>query len=135
MQKGQLFKGDYLRKCLRDVFGLGLFESMSVNSKPSKRDDTRVDIELMLKERPMKTADLDLEWQLAPTPSGRPGLVTLVPGVVPPPPPPPPAAHPVSRVEAGGSDERQEQLCHMNCPRQGDSRMPAAVQRGRLSQA
>lgn len=80
VQRGQLFNGDFLRKCLRDVFGLGLFESMSVNSRPSAKDDTKVDIDLMVKERPVNTADLDLEWQLARTPSGRLGLTSLMPG-------------------------------------------------------
>lgn len=69
-----------LRKCLRDVFGLGLFESMSVNSRPSSKDESRVDVDLMVKERPVKTADLDLEWGIVPTASGRPGLATWVPG-------------------------------------------------------
>ena len=80
VQKGALFKGEDLQTCLRDVFGLGLFESMSVQQKTNPKDDTKMDIDLMVKERPGKTADLELEWQLAPTDNGRPGLVTLVPG-------------------------------------------------------
>ena len=80
MQRGQIFNGENLRKCLKDVFALGIFESMSVNSRPSTKDDTRVDIDLMVKERPVKTADLDLEWQIARTPGGRPGLASWVPG-------------------------------------------------------
>lgn len=34
----------------------------------------------MVKERPMKTADLEAEWQIAPGNNGKPGLASIVPG-------------------------------------------------------
>lgn len=71
------------QKCLREVFGLGLHETMSVGCKQSMKDETKFDIELQVKERPAKTADIELEWPIAPTAKGRPGLATLVPGELP----------------------------------------------------
>ena len=40
----------------------------------------QVDVDVMVKERPMRTADLECEWQVAPGDKGRPSLVSLVPG-------------------------------------------------------
>lgn len=40
----------------------------------------QVDVDVMVKERPMRTADLECEWQIAPGDKGRPSLVSLVPG-------------------------------------------------------
>lgn len=40
----------------------------------------QVDVDVMVKERPMRTADLECEWQVAPGDKGRPALVSLVPG-------------------------------------------------------
>lgn len=34
----------------------------------------------MVKERPMKTADIEAEWQIAPGNSGKPQLASIVPG-------------------------------------------------------
>ena len=40
----------------------------------------QVDVDVMVKERPMRTADLECEWQVAPGDKGRPSLVSIVPG-------------------------------------------------------
>ena len=58
---------------------------MQVVPKQSMRDETRIDVEVMVKERPMKTADLQLEWALAKGERGKPTLVTPLPGGTPPP--------------------------------------------------
>ena len=68
------------QKCLREVFGLGLFETMSVGCQQSHKDESKFDIDLQVKERPAKTGDIDMEWSIAPTASGRPGLSSIVPG-------------------------------------------------------
>ena len=48
--------------------------------KPNQRDDTKVDVDVMVKERPMKTADVDLAWGLAPNSNGIPLPADKVPG-------------------------------------------------------
>ena len=48
--------------------------------KQNMQNETRIDVEVMVKERPMKTADLQLEWSLAKGESGKPTLVTPLPG-------------------------------------------------------
>jgi hypothetical protein len=40
----------------------------------------QVDVDIMVKERPMKTADVEAEWAITPGTSGRPSLATIVPG-------------------------------------------------------
>lgn len=69
------------QKCLRDVFGLGLFETMSVGCQQSHKDESKFDIDLQIKERPAKTCELDMEWAIAPTASGKPGLASIIPGM------------------------------------------------------
>ena len=81
MQANEIYHQDMPQKCLREVFGLGLHETMSVGCKQSMKDETKFDIELQVKERPAKTADVELEWPIALTAGGRPGLATLIPGV------------------------------------------------------
>ena len=40
----------------------------------------QVDVDIMVKERPMKSADIEAEWQIAPGPSGRAAVASIVPG-------------------------------------------------------
>ena len=44
------------------------------------RDENRVEVDVMVKEKPMRTADVEMEWTLAPNEKGRPALATIVPG-------------------------------------------------------
>ena len=44
------------------------------------KDDTKVDVDVMVKERPMKTADVDLSWGLAPNSNGIPLPADKFPG-------------------------------------------------------
>ena len=79
-QKGDIYHQDMPQKCLREVFGLGLFETMSVGCQQSHKDESKFDIDLQVKERPPKTGDIDMEWAIAPTSSGRAGLASIIPG-------------------------------------------------------
>lgn len=79
-QEGQLYNTDDGRKALRDIFALNLFENVQVMPKPNQRDDSKVDVDVMVKERPMKTADVDLAWGLAPNSNGIPLPADKVPG-------------------------------------------------------
>ncbi len=81
MQRGEIYHQDMPQKCLRDVFGLNLFETMSVGCQQSHKDETKFDIDLQIKERPAQTGDLDMEWSLVPSPSGKLGLASIVPGL------------------------------------------------------
>ena len=40
----------------------------------------QVDVDIMVKERPMKSADIEAEWQIAPGPNGRAAVASIVPG-------------------------------------------------------
>ena len=40
----------------------------------------QVDVDIMVKERPMKSADIEAEWQIAPGSNGKPALASIVPG-------------------------------------------------------
>lgn len=48
--------------------------------KPNQKDETKVDVDVMVKERPMKTADVDLSWGLAPNSHGIPLPADKFPG-------------------------------------------------------
>lgn len=48
--------------------------------KPNQRDDSKVDVDVLVKERPMKTADVDLSWGLAPNDNGIPLPADKFPG-------------------------------------------------------
>ncbi|DBA96635.1 hypothetical protein WJX77_012422 [Trebouxia sp. C0004] len=78
--EGNLYNTDDGRKALRDIFALNLFENVQVMPKPNQRDDTKVDVDVMVKERPMKTADVDLAWGLAPNSNGIPLPADKMPG-------------------------------------------------------
>lgn len=56
------------------------FVTVQVMPKPNARDDTKVDVDVMVKERPMKTADVDMSWGLAPNQNGIPLPEHPVPG-------------------------------------------------------
>ena len=48
--------------------------------KANADDETKVDVEVMVKERPMKTADVELTWGLAPNANGVPMPAAKCPG-------------------------------------------------------
>ena len=55
---------------------------MSVGCQQSHKDESKFDIDLQVKERPAQTGDLDMEWSLAPSASGKLGLASIVPGML-----------------------------------------------------
>lgn len=85
MQRGQLYNTEDGRKALRDIFSLQLFDNVQVFPRQNPKDEAKIDVDIMVKERPMRTAELECEWAIAPDDAGRPGLVSIVPGA--------PAAH------------------------------------------
>eukprot|EP00884_Botryococcus_braunii_P006606 jgi/Botrbrau1/15947/Bobra.0260s0008.1 len=78
-KEGQLYNAEDSRKALRDVFDLNLYENVQILPRQNPKDETKVEVDVMVKERPMKTVDLEMEWALVPGGSG-PVLATAVPG-------------------------------------------------------
>lgn len=81
-QKGQPYNAEEGRRALASVFGLGLFDNVQVLPKQSPKDETRIDVDVMVRERPLRTAEINAEWGFAPGPSGRPSLTSIVPGMM-----------------------------------------------------
>lgn len=77
---GDLYNVEDAKKALREIFQLQLFDNVQVVPKPDEADPSKVQVDIVLKERPMKAAEAELEWGVAPGDGGRPDLVSLVPG-------------------------------------------------------
>lgn len=82
-QTGQVYNLEDARSGLREVFSLGLFENVSINAHQDTKDESKINVEVMVRERPMKTAEIECEWAIAPGDSGRPSLVSIIPGELP----------------------------------------------------
>jgi outer membrane protein assembly factor BamA len=67
------------RRALRDIFALQLFDNVQIIPRTNMKDESKIDIDIMLKERPMKTAEVECEWALRGG-NGRPALASVVPG-------------------------------------------------------
>jgi len=80
LEKGKPYNLEDGRRALRDVFALNLFDNVQVLPKQNPEKLHRIDVDVMVKERPMETTEVETEWQIAPGDSGRPGLVGIVPG-------------------------------------------------------
>jgi hypothetical protein len=46
----------------------------------SPKDETKVDVDIMVIERPMKSVDLEMEWALVPGRNNKPVLAHPIPG-------------------------------------------------------
>jgi len=77
---GNLYSVHDAKQALRDVFALSLFDNVQVVPRPDEQDQAKVVVDIVLKERPLKTAEAELEWGIAPGEGGRPDLVSLIPG-------------------------------------------------------
>lgn len=77
---GMLYNVEDAKKALRDIFQLQLFDNVQVVPKPDEEDPQKVEVDIVLKERPLKTAEVELEWGIAPGEGGRPDLVSVKPG-------------------------------------------------------
>ena len=79
-QVGNLYNVEDAKTALRDIFLLQLFDNVQVVPKPDERDPSKVQVDILLRERPTKTAETELEWSIAPGENGRPDLVSARPG-------------------------------------------------------
>lgn len=80
VEVGTLYNLNDGRKCLQNVFSLDLFDNVQVFPRQNEKDPSRVEVDIMVREKPVQTADVEMEWQVAPNDSGAPSLVSLVPG-------------------------------------------------------
>jgi len=80
VEVGTLYNMNDGRKTLQNVFALDLFDNVQVFPHQNEKDPSRVDVDVMVREKPVQTADLEMEWQVAPGDNNRPALVSLIPG-------------------------------------------------------
>lgn len=79
-KEGNLYSQDDARKALRDVFATNLFDNVQLAPRQSAKNERDIEVDVLLKERPSKSAEVEAEWQLAPTDRGIPAPVSFVPG-------------------------------------------------------
>jgi len=77
---GSLYNVEDAKTALRDIFLLQLFDNVQVVPKPDEKDPSKIQVDILLRERPTKTAETELEWSIAPGEDGRPDLVSARPG-------------------------------------------------------
>lgn len=80
VEVGTLYNMNDGRKTLQNVFALDLFDNVQVFPRQNEKDPSRVEVDVMVREKPVQTADLEMEWQVAPGDNNRPSLVSLAPG-------------------------------------------------------
>ena len=75
---GKLYNVEDAKTALRDIFLLQLFDNVQVVPRPDEKDPTKVQVDIMLRERPVRTAETELEWSIALGEQGasRPGVST-----------------------------------------------------------
>merc|ERR1711976_563565 len=69
-----------MNRALSNVFGTQLFERVQVYWKPCYEEPQFFDIEILVKERPAETAEIEAEWKLDRGVRGFPIFTRLVPG-------------------------------------------------------
>ena len=80
VEVGTLYSMNDGRKTLQNVFALDLFDNVQVFPKQNEKDPSRVEVDVMVREKPLQTADVEMEWAVAPNDNNRPSLVSIVPG-------------------------------------------------------
>ena len=79
-QAGQQYNTEDGRKALRDIFALQIFDNVQIFPRPNAKDEAKINVDIMVKERPMRTAEIEAEWAIAPDDAGRPSIVSFIPG-------------------------------------------------------
>ena len=77
---GELYNVEDAKSALRDIFLLQLFDNAQVAPRPDENDPSKVQVDIMLRERPVRTAETELEWSIALGDGGRPDFVSVRPG-------------------------------------------------------
>lgn len=76
---GMLYSQEDSRRALRDLIGTGMYENVQVLPEQAKKDEKLVNVTVMVKERPMRTTEIELDWRLQ-SQRGIPILDGVVPG-------------------------------------------------------
>ena len=63
-----------------ETHALTVLSATQVLPRQRQTDESKIDVEVMVKERPMQTSEIECEWSIAPSDNGRPSLVNIVPG-------------------------------------------------------
>jgi len=62
IKEGEMFSIEDTHKALRDVIGTEMFDNAQVLPKPQDNQGSLLNVEILVKERPARTVDLELEW-------------------------------------------------------------------------
>eukprot|EP00803_Ostreobium_quekettii_P009719 evm.model.scf_343.9 EVM.evm.TU.scf_343.9 scf_343:69595-74279(+) len=76
---GMLYNQEDSRRALRDLIGTGMYENVQVLPEQTKKDERKVDVTVMVKERPMKTTEVECDWRVK-SRNRVPMLESLIPG-------------------------------------------------------
>jgi outer membrane protein assembly factor BamA len=79
IKEDELFNLDAVYKALNIVYKTQMFESSRLIQMPDF-ENMLVDVEILVKEKPAKTVEVALEWQLQPGLKGRQKVLDIVPG-------------------------------------------------------
>ncbi|GMH32188.1 hypothetical protein BSKO_00022 [Bryopsis sp. KO-2023] len=61
---GMLYSQEDSRRALRDLIGTGMYENVQVLPEQAKKDEKKVDVTVMVKETPMRTTEIELDWRV-----------------------------------------------------------------------
>merc|ERR1711959_524064 len=78
IKEGELFNVGAAYKALNIVYKTQMFESSRLIQMPDL-ENMLVDIEILVQEKPAKTVEIEMEWQLQPGLKGRQKLLDIVP--------------------------------------------------------
>lgn len=62
--RGLLYSQEDSRRALRDLIGTGMYENVQVLPEQTKKDEKKVDVTVMVKETPMRTTEIELDWRM-----------------------------------------------------------------------
>lgn len=65
VKPGELYSLADGRRTLQNVFALDLFDNVQILPRQNERDPGKVEVDIMVREKPMQTADIEAEWALA----------------------------------------------------------------------
>jgi len=82
IKEGELFSIKDTRKALREVFATQMFENVQVLQKPygDSISSPVIDVEVLVRERPAKSVEIEMDWQVQPGGNGSFLAVNPLPG-------------------------------------------------------
>lgn len=74
-----LYNQEDSRRALRDLIATGYYENVQVLPEQSKKDEKLIDVTVMVKERPMRTTEIEFDWKMR-SQNGLPVPEAFIPG-------------------------------------------------------